>query len=381
MSDVFTIADLEILNHLDTVIWIVDAREIWDPERSGLSNVWTNIAGLEFWNTPDLKSFQDKKIEPSDTHRDFLKTMWNRVVVNNEEIASTNTFHMHSPPRTVHLKIRQIRLKIQDGQEKILIMTHTIDFPEKETTETKRILLGHRMTQSMIQIFDLNGVLLHRNVAAERFELDNSAAMQGHFQTAQNVGQQGNQQDCGSQESALRRLFLFEQDYDSMMQALMQNKQKVYRCTCRVPALGHLLRWHTMDINRTQDSVTGDDVIVVSAIDTTAVRELEHQLHMTQIAKEQEVMKQIVAHKDQILASVSHEMRTPLNGIIGMSDALISDMDAMGADASDGIKKALNTIYQSGYRLLHLLNDVLDMSKLRTKKIQLVYEEFDLARY
>jgi len=69
--------------------------------------------------------------------------------------------------------------------------------------------------------------------------------------------------------------------------------------------------------------------------------------------------------KGHFLANISHELRTPMNGIIGMTElALETEMTAMQRDL-------LETSRNSAISLLYLLNDVLDFSRIETKAIQL----------
>jgi signal transduction histidine kinase/CheY-like chemotaxis protein len=70
--------------------------------------------------------------------------------------------------------------------------------------------------------------------------------------------------------------------------------------------------------------------------------------------------------KSEFLASMSHELRTPLNGILGYAQ-ILGKMKTLPEKASQGV----NIIHQCGTHLLTLINDVLDISKIEARKLEL----------
>ncbi len=78
--------------------------------------------------------------------------------------------------------------------------------------------------------------------------------------------------------------------------------------------------------------------------------------------------------KDHFLANISHELRTPMNGIIGMTELVLET--ELSAEQRD----LLETSRNSAISLLYLLNDVLDFSRMEAKSIQLDNATFDLAK-
>ncbi|MDR0984521.1 MAG: response regulator [Ruminococcus sp.] len=77
--------------------------------------------------------------------------------------------------------------------------------------------------------------------------------------------------------------------------------------------------------------------------------------------------------KSRFLATMSHEIRTPMNAIIG-----ISQMQMARQDLPEDVIEANKKIYDSGHGLLGIINDILDMSKIETGKLELVPIKYDL---
>ena len=78
--------------------------------------------------------------------------------------------------------------------------------------------------------------------------------------------------------------------------------------------------------------------------------------------------------KSAFLANMSHEIRTPMNAVIGMSDLL--SRTALSGEQED----LVHNIQNSADALLHLIDDILDLSKIEAGKIELIQGTFDLRK-
>lgn len=108
-------------------------------------------------------------------------------------------------------------------------------------------------------------------------------------------------------------------------------------------------------------------IIEISTIlrDISKSKKYEEQLEKT---------NQELAHatrlKDKFLANMSHELRTPLNAILGMSEAL---QEEVFGTLNEKQHNSVQTIESSGTHLLSLINDILDLAKIESGKIELDY--------
>lgn len=80
--------------------------------------------------------------------------------------------------------------------------------------------------------------------------------------------------------------------------------------------------------------------------------------------------------KDEFLSSVSHELLTPLNGILGFSELLNSTLPLSELEDGDEIKNELHTINECGKSLLGIINDVLELSRIEAGQFESVAEKF-----
>ncbi|RKX33919.1 MAG: hypothetical protein DRP71_08765 [Verrucomicrobia bacterium] len=108
--------------------------------------------------------------------------------------------------------------------------------------------------------------------------------------------------------------------------------------------------------------------VVMAIRDVTAQKNAEQTLAR---AKEE---AEVANHaKSQFLASMSHELRTPLNGVLGYAQILQRDTDATPTQ-----KEQLDAIINCGDHLLHLINDVLDLSKIEAGGMEIDIGPCDL---
>ena len=113
--------------------------------------------------------------------------------------------------------------------------------------------------------------------------------------------------------------------------------------------------------------------VINRALSTEIVerKRIEKELRLAQ-----EVTQNSSQAKSEFLANMSHELRTPLNGILGYTQIL-----QRTESLSEKGRKGISIIYQCGSHLLTLINDVLDLSKIEARKLELYPVDFYLPAF
>jgi signal transduction histidine kinase len=158
--------------------------------------------------------------------------------------------------------------------------------------------------------------------------------------------------------------------------------QQGHKLVLEVPAGGMVYEqhmWYVPELN----------LIRIYAIDITERKRMEKELEMHRSRLEELVrertreleLARMTAEaanraKSEFIGNMSHEVRTPLNAIMGFSDLLA---DGVIGPITDKQKEYLQDISESGRRLLSLINDILDLSRIEDGGAELALSDFDLG--
>ena len=121
-----------------------------------------------------------------------------------------------------------------------------------------------------------------------------------------------------------------------------------------------------------KDSWDGKDSFYSIGIDITKERE-EQERQKTALQDAYQATRVANAAKTNFLSSMSHDIRTPMNAIMGMAAIAQANLEC-----PDKIQDCLNKINTSSRHLLSLINEVLDMSKIESGKINISLEQISL---
>ncbi|HSW54921.1 MAG TPA: response regulator [Ignavibacteriaceae bacterium] len=89
-----------------------------------------------------------------------------------------------------------------------------------------------------------------------------------------------------------------------------------------------------------------------------------------ELERQKEKAEESTRIKSQFLASMSHELRTPMNSILGLTELILEK-----ANLEDKNRERLGVVLNSGKRLMNLINDILDLSKIEAGKMEIRYED------
>ncbi len=122
----------------------------------------------------------------------------------------------------------------------------------------------------------------------------------------------------------------------------------------------------------TQDEDTGDLIAMVVSRDVTD--QVRKQREQTQALQDALMQAQHANQaKTTFLSNMSHDIRTPMNAIIGFATIAASHMDR-----TDQVRDCLQKILSSSNHLLGLINDILDMSRIESGKLQIHNQECNI---
>jgi len=120
-------------------------------------------------------------------------------------------------------------------------------------------------------------------------------------------------------------------------------------------------------------SVSPEAAQLAASIAAQASIHLETLRLSEELQKRAKELEELDRLKSAFLANMSHELRTPLNSVLGFTDVMLEGLDG---ELTENMDNDLRLIQKNGQHLLHLINDVLDMAKIESGRMNLHPEKF-----
>ena len=292
-------------------------RPVWlyDPHRS--RGVYANRPALALWGAETLEDL---------LARDFsvlspaVKSRTDRLVqltANGGEVSERWTFYPNGQPFTVEATISAF--PVADGPDILLFEASPVEVGAGE----RRAVEALRHTSAAITLFARDGARLFANPAAYSAYGDREGGFAGHF---------------------------VDPDAGRVLFAAALAGEPVAGVHEVATRQGR--RWHHMDAHPVSDPVTGEVGVLLNEQDVTARVEAES---LRAAAEQKAAMAEA---RQQFLTDMSHDLRTPLNAVIGFS-ALLKEA-SLDAASTDQARR----IHTAGQGLLEVVNRMIDLSEV-----------------
>ncbi len=269
-----------------------------------------------------------------------------------------DSFGFKMPDGTTHKFMRSIGKTVYKEKDATVFWFIDIEESEKQSTALQQfenelaIILDHLPMPLIISSKDEVSIRYINNKSLEVFDLDSRPEMID--KSWHNFIQHTKTEDPANSVDFLKQHFAHADDTDY---SLMRECQYITK-------KGRIIDAIVFDML----SYYKGEMVIVSIINDISNEKQSNELLQKTAEKEHDNNKL----KSRFLVNMSHEIRSPMNAIIGLSELQV--MKAVNGEVHDSIRK----INQSAKSLLDIINDILDYSKLEANKLELLDIDFDL---
>jgi len=336
-----------------------DPEKSWEPAEEELANTVAQQASLQIQSLRLLASAERARAEAEEATRRFMHESWASyldAIHQNERIGYAYDQASVTPYLDDSADEDSLRESVKVMEEQVGILSLKPD-PNRPLTEPDRKLVAAVANQVAQQVENIRLLADASRARAEAEEATRRLTREswGTFASRREGDTLGFAYDT-VQVVSLK---------DS---SLPQDVALTLPLEVRGEAIGQLAVAGV-------EQVSPEAVKLAKAIATQASIHLETVRLNEELQKRAAELQEMDRLKSGFLANMSHELRTPLNSILGFSDVMLMELDG---PLTPNMNDDLRLIQKNGQHLLHLINDVLDMAKIESGRMNLNPEKFRL---
>ena len=331
----------------------------WDPEEESLLNTVAQQASLQIQSLRLLASAERARAEAEEATRRYMHESWASymdAIHQNERIGYAYDQASVTPYLALPDNEESVCETVKVMEEQVGILSLLPD-PDRPLTENDRKLVASVASQVAQQV---ENIRLLADASRARAEAEDATRRLT--------------KDSWKNYAAGRETESLGFAYDTVRVSPLEQKHIPQEVLLSVPlevrgeAIGQL-------------AVAGEQTVSQDALDLAKAIATQTSIHLEtlrlneELQKRAEELQELDRLKSGFLANMSHELRTPLNSILGFADVMLMELDG---PLTPNMETDLKLIQKNGQHLLHLINDVLDMAKIESGRMNLIPEKFRL---
>jgi signal transduction histidine kinase len=328
----------------------------WDPEEEELANTVAQQASLQIQSLRLLESAERARAEAEEATRRYMHESWASyldAIHQNERIGYAYDQASVTPYLDDPAGENDLRETVKVMEEQVGILSLKPD-PNRPLSETDRNLVAAVASQVAQQV---ENIRLLADASRARAE-------------AEEATRRLTRESWGALASQSEETLGFS--YDTIQVAPLKDSSLPENVMLSLPlevrgeAIGQL-------------AVAGGEKVSPDALQLAQAIAAQTSIHLETLRLNEELrqraleLQELDRLKSGFLANMSHELRTPLNSILGFADVMLMELDG---PLTANMDNDLKLIQKNGQHLLHLINDVLDMAKIESGRMNLHPEKF-----